>query len=379
MIELGVFIVSAVTVAWVYAGYPLALAVLARLRPRPRRREAIELKVSVIVPAHEEAETIGVKLASVLNSDYPRRAIETIVVSDGSTDGTAALADRAGADRVLDLPRVGKSAALVAGAQAATGEVLAFTDADALFAPDTLRELVANFADPNVGGVAANQVFDVGSGRPVEQGQGLYWRYDQWIKQLEDRVGNTVSAGGGLYAVRRKLFKAPPLEDGTDDFLISSHVVRAGFRLAYDEHARVLLRPEGEGRSELRRKIRVMNRGQRAAFSLGRLLIPFAGGMYGFQLLSHQVLRRIVPFFLLGALASSALLAVREPWWWLVLAPQLLVYTLAAVAVACRRRRWGSIRVLAVPYFFCLGNLAAGLAMLSLASGRRYESWKPGR
>jgi cellulose synthase/poly-beta-1,6-N-acetylglucosamine synthase-like glycosyltransferase len=377
MIALATFLVCGFAVTWVYVGYPLTLVALAQLHPRPRRRHPVDIKVSVVVPAHNEAEAIGPKLESVLKSDYGRDRIELIVVSDGSTDTTAALAEAAGADRVLDLPRIGKTAALIAGAEAATAEVLAFTDADAMFLPDTLGQLMLNFADREVGGVAANQLFGAGSGRAVEQGQGLYWRYDQWIKRLEDRVGSTVSAGGGLYAVRRELFRAPSLDAGTDDFLVSSHVIRAGFRLAYDEHARVLLRPEGSARSELRRRIRVMNRAQRAAFSLGRLGVPFLGGMYGFQLFSHQVLRRFVPFFLLGAFASSAVLAASQPWWWLALAPQLLVYTLASVAFLSRRRRWGGSRVLAIPYFFCLANVAAGLAMFSLAGGRRYASWEP--
>jgi cellulose synthase/poly-beta-1,6-N-acetylglucosamine synthase-like glycosyltransferase len=374
----ALFSLATTVVGWTYAGYPLALALVARLRPQPRIRHPLQMRVSVIIPAHNEASAIDTKVANVSASHYPSSALELIVVSDGSTDGTPQAARDAGADTVLDLPRVGKAAALSRAAEVATGEIFAFTDADSRFAPDTLSQLVSNFADRSVGGVSANQLF-AAEGDAIGHGEGLYWRYDQWIKRLEDRVGSTVSAGGGLYAVRRGLFRAPQLAAGTDDFLISTEIVRAGFRLAFDEHCRVYLRPSESGRAELRRKVRVMNRGQRAAFSLGRLLIPGLGGWYGFQLLSHQVLRRFVPFFLLLALASSIWLVVGNPLWWIVLAPQLLFYALACVGAIGAGRAWSRRRLLWVPYFFCLANLAAALAMLSLLAGKRYERWTPAR
>ncbi len=120
-----------------------------------------------------------------------------------------------------------------------------------------------------------------------------------------------------------------------------------------------------------------MNRGQRAAFASGRLLVPFAGGLYAIQLLSHQVLRRFVPFFLAAALVASIVLVFGDARWWIVLAPQLAFYLLAGVGWVAQGRPWARMRVLWVPYFFCLANLAAGIAMLSLAAGTRYRKWEP--
>jgi cellulose synthase/poly-beta-1,6-N-acetylglucosamine synthase-like glycosyltransferase len=372
------FCVAAALTAWVYAGYPLALAALGRVRPRPRRREPIKPALSVIVAAHDEVDVIADKVANVRACDYPERLLELIVASDGSQDGTVDAARRAGATRVLDLPRMGKLAALNRGAEVAAGEILVFTDADSLFQARTLRELVSNFADEHVGGVAANIVRCVEEdGRPVARGEGLYWRYERLIKSLEDRVGSVVSASGHLYAVRSRYFTPSGLTVGTDDFVISSQVVRAGGRLAFDEHAIVLVPTPEEGATELRRKVRVMNRGLRAALALGDALLPTRTGLYALEVLLHKVLRRLVGFLLVVMLATSALLAAANPTWWIALAPQLAFYALAAAGGLLAATRWGRLKPLWIPYFFCLANGAAALAVLSLLVGARFERWEP--
>ena len=185
MTAVVVVVVCTLLVAWIYVGYPLALVLLGVLRPRPRRRGPLELPLSVLVAAHDEVEVIADKVANVLASDYPADLLELIVASDGSTDATVEAARRAGATLVLDLPRIGKLSALNQAEQAASGEVLVFNDADSLFEPGTLRRLVSNFADEQVGGVAANVVrFVEEDGRPVARGEGLYWRYERLLKRL---------------------------------------------------------------------------------------------------------------------------------------------------------------------------------------------------
>jgi cellulose synthase/poly-beta-1,6-N-acetylglucosamine synthase-like glycosyltransferase len=361
----------------VYAGYPLLLVVLAHFRSRPRRRAPLLKPITVIVPAHDEESVIEQKVRNVLGGSYPRHLVEVIVASDGSSDRTVELARRAGA-MVLDLPRSGEVAALAAAAAHAGGEILVFTDADCLFEPRSLDELVANFADPEVGGATANEVRrgtnDFGG---VSRGEGLYWRYEQWIKRLEDRVGSTVSACGSLYAVRRPLFRSPTATAGNDDVLISTEVVRRGSRLVFDERALVIVGSTKRGGDEFRRKVRIVNGGLRTWLSLGELLDPRRHGLYALQVWSRKILRRLLPFALLALFLSSAWLAAFEPWWWIVFAPQVLVALLASAGWCLRRRPAGRIRALWIPYYFGLTNVAAGVAVLSLAVGLRFERWKP--
>ncbi|HEY6771149.1 MAG TPA: glycosyltransferase [Solirubrobacterales bacterium] len=332
----------------------------------------------MLVAAHNEEDVIEAKVANVRATDYPQSLIEVVVVSDGSTDRTVEAARRAAADRVLDLPRVGKITALNAGVKAAGGEILVFTDADSFLRSDTLDQLLANFADPAVGGVSANEVNGTGSDASgVARGEGAYWRYEQWIKRLEDKVGSAVSASGRLYAIRRSLFRPSTVTSGTDDFVISTQVLKAGRRLAFDRHTIVQVDTPDDAGSEFRRKVRVMNRGLRAAFSLGGLLLPWRGGFYSVQVLSHKVLRRTLPFFLLTAVVAGVWLTALSPVWWLVLAPQLAFYGLAIAGWAARARGWGAARPLWIPYYFCLVNLAAAAAVVSVVGGVRFERWDP--
>jgi len=379
IVAVAVAIASLSLVVWVYAGYPAVLALLGRLRPRPRRREPLALPVSVIVPARNEAARIAVKIENLRAARYAG-PVEIIVASDGSRDGTADVARGAGADIVLELPRCGKTRALTAAVEGASGAILVFTDADSLLEPDALAELVAAFADPGVGGVSGSEVRRVrGGGASVARGEGLYWRYEHWLKRLEDRAGNTVSAAGGLYAVRAELFRPPATLDGADDFAVSTEVVRAGARLAFEDRARVAIElPEHAGR-ELARKMRVMNQGLRAAFALGDLLLPTRGGLYALEVLSHKILRRLVPFALVTLLVSSAWLGLQSRPWSVLLALQAGFYGLAAVGLAGRGRSWGRRRIFWFPAYFCLANAAAALAVLSIIVGVRYTEWEPDR
>jgi cellulose synthase/poly-beta-1,6-N-acetylglucosamine synthase-like glycosyltransferase len=373
-----VFLSCALIVVWIYAGYPLFLAVVGRVRPRPRRRARIEVPVSVIVAAHNEEPIIEKKVVNARATEYPPRLVEVIVASDGSTDATAARARTAGASHVLELPRVGKLRALNDAVAHSSGEILVFSDADAFFLFDTLPELVANFADPAVGAVSANEIHvqDVETG--VGRGEGLYWRYEQSLKRLEDRVGSTVSASGRLYALRRECFVESSHTVAADDFLLSTQAILAGRRLAYDERARVLVTAPDEGGPELRRKVRMMNQGLRAALALAAQLSPIRDRAYLAQLLFHKILRRCVAFFLLGMFVAALVgAALGGAFWWIVVGLQLAFYSAAVAGAVVDRRRQPVPKPLWIPYYFCLSNLAAALAVCSLARATKFEAWDP--
>jgi cellulose synthase/poly-beta-1,6-N-acetylglucosamine synthase-like glycosyltransferase len=377
-------------VVYVYFGYPLLLWLLARRHERPVARGPVCPSLTLLVPAHNEEGVIADKVTNCLGLDYPADRLEVLVISDGSTDGTEAevrlqaerwaAAGRATPIRLLALPRSGKAAALNAGAAAATGEVLVLTDANSLLSPDALVHLVAAFADPEVGGVCGNKRYRGGRGADAtELGENLYWRYDKWQKSLESRLGSIFAADGALYALRGCLFV--PIADPAqaDDIAVSARVVLEGYRLVYEPRAVAWEEAPAEGTAELRRKIRVTNHSVRALLRLGRPL--WTSGFYSLELVSHKLVRHLVPFFLLPMLAALLALGLAPGPARAIFAPALVAhvgfYGLAAAGFALRRRAVGRWRLLSVPYYFTLVNTAAFLGVLSVLAGRRLVAWTP--
>lgn len=379
------FWLSLALLAYGYVGFPLLTALVGGLRDRRVRRESITPRVSLVIAAYNEEDAIERRVRNAFRSDYPPDRMEVIVASDGSSDGTesrvARLRDGRMPLRLLSLPRRGKAHALNAAARCARGEVLVFSDANTLLAPDALRKLARNFADPDVGGVAGRTGYVVRDGsESAGRGESLYWRYDGWLKRLESRTGSVVSAHGGLYAVRRALFE--PLSDPavTDDFAISTGVVARGRRLVFEPEARGFEATAEESTSEFRRRVRLMTRGLRGVLVLRRpLLNPARYGFYAVALFSHKVFRRCLPAVLPVLLVSSIALHGRGLLYLAAAWGQGLFYVLALGGWGLRSRRMGSWRALYVPFFFAMANMASLAAFWNVVLGRRIERWDPHR
>lgn len=373
-----VFWVSLAVCVWVYVGYPLVLVALSRLRARPVRAAAVTPPVTIVIPVHNEEGVIAEKLANCLSLDYPPDRLEVLVVSDGSTDRTQSIVEGYGDARVrlLALPRAGKAAALDAGAAASGGEVLAFTDADAMLEPSALRHLVAPLADPEVGGVCGNkrQRRRGGGADAAAGGDGAYWRYEQWQKRLEARFGSVYAADGSLYAVRRELYV--PIADAAqaDDIAVSARVVVRGRRLAFAPEAVAWEWAPEDASVEFARKVRVTNHSLRAVLGLGRAL--WTRGLYSLELVSHKLLRHLAPVFMVALLASSVALAGR-PLYRAALAGQVLFYAAGAAGHLLRRTRLLRLAPLTLAYYFCFVNAAALAGVLSVVRGTRLRAWTP--
>lgn len=391
------FNVCAFVTLYIYSGYPLLLLVLSRIRSRPARPAAIEPRVSIVVPLHNEEAIVAAKIRNCLAVDYPHEKLEVLFVSDGSTDGTVEVAVSLGCTELdpradaaatpepgkvtlalLSLPRNGKAAALNSGVEAATGDILVMTDANVELAPDAVRKLVRWYADPDVGGVSGRKVAILRKGADTtELGENLYWRFDQWQKELESAIGSIFAADGTLYSLRRSLYI--PIGDPAqaDDIAISTRVVLQGFRLLFDREAVAYEEAPSEGAAEFRRKVRVTNHSVRSLLNLGSAL--WTSGFYSVELLSHKLVRHLIPFFLIPLFLSSALLALMTGslFFDAAFAAQALFYFLAGAGALLRRTTAGQLRLLSVPYYFCLVNAAAFFGVLSIATGRRVHAWTP--
>jgi poly-beta-1,6-N-acetyl-D-glucosamine synthase len=334
-----VFWISVGLVAYVYAGYPLLLALWSATTGRPvRHSPAGELRaspsVSVVLAARNEAARLPGRVANLLDQDYPG-PLEIVVVSDGSTDDPgAALSHVTDRIQLIQLPPGGKAAALNAGVAAARGDILVFADARQRFAPDAIRHLVATFADPDVGGATGELVLDCeitprGTSSTVGEGVGLYWRYEKWLRRHESRVRSTLGATGAIYALRRALWRPLPPSAILDDVLAPMRATLAGSRVVFEERARAYDRVAPHGAAEARRKTRTLAGNYQLLALEPRLLVPVLNPVW-LQFVSHKVGRLLVPWALVLTLIASAWLA-REHWLYaLALIVQLGFYGLAA-------------------------------------------------
>ncbi|HKF84780.1 MAG TPA: glycosyltransferase [Candidatus Limnocylindrales bacterium] len=380
MIRLG-FWVAALVVAWTYVLFPILILVRGRVRPRSHLVAPIEPTVAVVVAARNEALSIGTKARDLLALDYPSEHLSACIVSDGSDDGTAAVARVAGGDRllVLDLPPTGKAGALDAGVRATQSDVIVFTDANSRLRPSSIRALVRHFADATVGGVAGNQVY-TSADAPVasETGERAYWGLDTALKAAESAAGNAVSATGALYAIRREHYS--PIPPGVnDDFYLSLGVIEAGDRLVFDAQA-VAEEPVAPSvDAEFARKVRVVTRAMRAIGRRRRLLDVRRYGFYSLQLLSHKVLRWAMPVPLAVLLMTSGMLARRGPLYALAAMGQVAAYAAALVGLAAPQSPIARSRIVSIPAYFCLVNAAAVRAAWNVATGRSIDRWVTAR
>jgi cellulose synthase/poly-beta-1,6-N-acetylglucosamine synthase-like glycosyltransferase len=377
-------------IGYTYAGFPVLVMLRAKLRPRPHRTADVTPSVSVVIAAHDEERSIGDRVDNLLAVDYPADRLEVVIASDGSTDRTVAEARRRedARVRVLDLPRTGKANALNAAVEASTGEILVFSDANTAYAPDAIRQLVRSFADPEVGGVAGNQVYlsskdrggpaDPTTATAIGAGERSYWDFDRLLKDAESLGGSVISATGAIYAIRRELFRSVP--DGvTDDFMTSTRVIAAGRRLVFEPAAVALEPVASSSRGEYRRKVRIMTRGLRGVAMARELLDPRRYGFYAVQLFTHKVLRRLmaVPLLVIGA--TSAMLWDDGPIYRLAVVGQVAVYGLGAIGLGLRGHRAGRRPWFSLPAFFLLVNIASLHAAWNLITGRRIDRWQPAR
>jgi hypothetical protein len=326
-----VFWVAAGLLVYTHVGYPLVLAAVTRGRTARATLAPAQLpSVSLIVAAHDEEAVIAAKVANALALDYPRELLEVIVASDGSGDRTAELARDAGADVVLELPRAGKVPAQNAAAERARGELLAFSDANAVWRADALRELVTPFGDPKVAYVC-------GQARLLDQGgsnqEGLYWRYELAVRELESSLAGVTAGNGAIYAVRASAYLALG-PAASHDLSFPFMLTKRGFRAVYAPAAVAEEKMVATVEGEFARKRRMM-RGIVDEVVADRMLSPSGySPAYAWEIASHRGLRYASPALHLIALGANLALLDAGPFYAITLAAQLALLAGAALAGA---------------------------------------------
>jgi cellulose synthase/poly-beta-1,6-N-acetylglucosamine synthase-like glycosyltransferase len=367
------FWLCALGIFYVFAGYPLLLVAASRLfGTRRRRRHRIPRAVSVVIAAHNEEDYIERRLDELAaHIEAAGLDGEVIVVSDGCTDETVALA-RAflkGNVRVLEQPsKAGKAAALNAGCAAAVHDIIVFADARQSWDANALPLLLENFADPEVGAVSGDLVVDSDPG--LMAGVGLYWRFEKWLRRQESHAFSTVGVTGAICAVRRTLFQPLPRGIILDDVYWPLRVIMQGYRVVHEHRAHAHDRLPDRTWDEFRRKVRTLSGNFQLLTYLPTALLPWRNRVW-FELLSHKLLRLAVPWLLMAAFVLSALLS--EPVY------QVLFWSQAGLYLMGLAGLWtplGSrLRPAGAAASFLVLNAAAWLAFWVWISGNSGRSW----
>jgi cellulose synthase/poly-beta-1,6-N-acetylglucosamine synthase-like glycosyltransferase len=294
----GVLWVSVIIIGLVTFGYPIVLAVATPLIGRRRHCADAEPTVTLVIAAHNEEKCLAAKIENSLALDYPRDRLEIVVASDGSTDRTAVIAQSFATRGVIlrEFPRIGKTGMQNQISRTAKGDILVFSDANAVYRPNSIRKLVRNFADPTVACVSGQLVYEV-QGQGAGDGEGSYWNYEKFMKRHESELSSLIGVNGSIYAVRR----ADYIEidgDLISDLVEPLALVRAGKRVVYEPEAISVEEASTSYSVEFRRKVRILTRSIKGLIHMRELLNPLRFGVFALQLLLHKLLRYVVPYLL---------------------------------------------------------------------------------
>jgi cellulose synthase/poly-beta-1,6-N-acetylglucosamine synthase-like glycosyltransferase len=364
-----VFWVSVALLVYTQIGYPLLLALLARVLRRERSNPSWEGQlpgVSAIVAAYNEQEVIAQRITNLRSLDYPPDRLQVIVASDGSSDHTVSRARAAGADVVLELPRGGKIRAQDAAVEEAGGELLVFSDANAIWDRDALKRLVGAFADPKIGYVCGDVSFLDAGGTNQE---GLYWRYEMWLRRMESALYSVTSGNGAIYATRRDAYlKVDPLAG--HDLSFPFNMVKRGWRAIYvaEAHATEKMAPSIEG--EFTRKRRMARRTWPTVFRSGLMSPRGYSPLYALMIFSHRILRYLVPFLHIVALAANIALLGQGWFYSATLVLQLALFAAAALAPLA------PARLLLVARYYVVTNWALAAGLWDWLRGERSPVWE---
>ena len=371
-----IFWLAAGLILYVYAGYPAALWLAQLIFRRPVKKSAIQPAVSLLVAAYNEATVIEAKIRNALALDYPPERLEIVIASDGSTDGTAQIARRAAAEwpggervRVLDYPvNRGKLAVLNDSLPQLRYDIVAFSDAASMLAPDAIRRLVASFADLEVGAVSGLYTVCKTEAAELGESEDFYWRYETFLKRQEAALGSILGAHGALYAIRKALYPFPRPGIVNDDYVIPVRILQKGFRVAYETEA--VAREEAHEMSGFSRRVRIMTGNFEQLAELGALLWP-PRFLPLFFFLSHKAGRLLVPAAMLALVPANLWLADR-PLYLGLGCLQAAFYLLALLGAIWPLRP----RILRLPYYFSMINAAAFPGLYHALSQRRRMVWK---
>jgi cellulose synthase/poly-beta-1,6-N-acetylglucosamine synthase-like glycosyltransferase len=377
-----VTLISLLVPVYVYFGYPLLLYLLTwRKPPVSHYQNDITPTVTLIISCYNEAVVIRAKLNNAIALDYPKDKLDVLVVSDGSDDGTDEIVreyESQGVQLIRQEGRLGKTMGLNLAMEIVTSDIVVFSDANAIYAVDAIRKLVRNFADRSVGYVMGAALYTDAHASAAAGSENIYWRYELAIKSMESRLHSVVGGDGAIYAIRTALWEPLDRRD-INDFVNPLQIIAKGYRGVFDREARSYEETAGSYVKELSRKERIVSRSIRGLMRVKEVMNPSQTGIFALEVISHKLLRWLIPFFLaLGVIGSILLAPTGEVFFQLVVLATFLLTSLATFAHISNRPDSLST-LLSVPYYFVMVNTHAARGAVSALRGETPVTWKSAR
>jgi cellulose synthase/poly-beta-1,6-N-acetylglucosamine synthase-like glycosyltransferase len=381
-ILLAVFFISFFLCLSTYFIFPIVIALLGKIFPVTIQHGVDTPLISVIISAYNEEKDIERKIYNTLELDYPADKVEILIGSDGSTDKTAPIVEALISNSSTDNIRFynyqenrGKTSVqndLVAEAQ---GDILVFTDAASFLPPEALRKMIRNFSDTSVGCVAGKLQFVRQGQNITTASQGVYWRYEMKIREMETRLGRLIGVDGPLYAVKREYYiQLQP--NIISDLMTPLLVLEQGKKVILEPEAIVEEEPTRKGTQEFNTRRRIVLRGLVGIFSHLEVLHPFKHFLLALQVVFHKILRWFVgPLVLINIFSCITLLLIGNRLA-IMIAPLYIIFFLAAVLGWYCDRKGVKNKLLTIPYYFCLVNLAATFGIIDFLRSKQAVTWE---
>ena len=378
-------------VFYTFAGYAVLLVLLLPLkRTISRKRVAPEVKtgdlprVCMFVAAYNESSYVDVKVANLLELDYPKDRIQYLWITDGSDDGTPDLLKKYPQMEVHHLPeRRGKIHAMNRGIQFVDAPIVIFSDSNTTLCKQAIRVMVETFNDPQVGCIAGEKrIVNLKADGAAGSGENIYWKFESWVKQMDSELNSAVGAVGELFAIRTGLYSEVENDTILDDFIISLRIAERGYRIAYTPNAYAIETASINVSEELKRKVRIAAGGLQTVGRLKELLNPFRYGWLSFQYISHKVLRwTLAPIALFCLLFVNFFIVLNSGKWefdnfyTIFFYLQVFLYLLALLGALIERHKI-RFKLLFVPFYFVTMNYASILGMIRFLKGRQSVNWE---
>jgi len=383
------FWLSVFLIIYTYIGYPLLIALIAKLIPFQSRTSGIsDPSITLLITAYNEEAVIKKKIENSLRLDYPRDRLQIIVAADGSSDRTPEIVGKfheRGVELTHTSLRDGKLAAINRAIAQARGDIVIFSDANNMYDPDAVRKLIAPFSDPTVGATTGAKLI-IQDGSELSGAEGIYWQYESWIKTNETILGTCTSSVGEILAIRRELYNPPPIHIINDDYYIVLDLIKRGLRVFYVPEARSFEYISATARDEMVLRTR-MNTGKYQAIFMSYRLLPFNRPVLLWQIISHKYFRAFLPFGFIGALVtniflvllqrdtSTSLLGLSLPYAWAFLSMQLFFYLQAALGNLVKVQ--GLLgRLIYLPAYLVNSNIAILRGFYGFISGTQTNIWE---